>query len=471
MSRPGEKTAPPSPKKEKKRGKQRVNDTSAPQGTTQATMDILFPKPWKTPIDRNLEPHQRPPTEPFDLWVLQAGRGAGKTEACSHYFAKYMHQNPGARGRVIAPTMGDAVEACIDGPSGLKRIDPDVSFHPNAVGGAKLTWPNGSEALVVGTPFPRDVDRLRAGGNREIDWWEEMAANAQLQEAWDQAAFGLRLAEHTRPHSIASTTPRNTKEFRAILKLPNTIITRASLFDNPHNPEDWVKKMIKKYEGTRLGRQELRGELLDDIDGALWNRLVLEHESCRLRPELDTIPQMLVVAVAIDPAVSTGEESADTGIMVGGIGEDGFGYLLADLTCHLGPDGWGKRAVRAYNHYEADYVIGEVNNGGNMIEHVIATIDPSVPFHEVHASRGKAIRAEPVSTLYGNGSTRPSRIKHVGAFPELEDQLCTWVPGEGDPSPDRMDALVWLFSELFFAEVEEETYIEEWEPVRIGANL
>jgi phage terminase large subunit-like protein len=470
MSRPGRKGGtPPPPESRSTKGTRKVTPDAAPVGTTEATMNILFPKPWKSSTGRELLPHQECPIDPFDLWVLMAGRGAGKTEACSHYFAKYMHQCPEARGRIIAPTLGDAVEACIEGPSGLKRIDPEVSWHPNAVGGAKVAWPNGSEALVIGTPFPKDVDRLRAGGNRELDWWEEMAANAQLKEAWDQAAFGLRLAEHTRPHSIASTTPRNTTDFRAILKIENTVITHASLFDNPHNPADWVAKMRKKYEGTRLGRQELRGELLDDIEGALWNRLILD--SCRLQPELDDIPEMVLVAVAIDPAVSTGEDSADTGIMIGGIGTDGLGYLLNDITCHLGPDGWGKRAVRAYYHYDADYIIGEVNNGGNMIEHVIATIDNTVPFHEVHASRGKQIRAEPVATLYGNGSTRPPRIRHLGSFPELEDQLCTWVPGEGDKSPDRMDALVWLFSELFFAEVEEDTYVEEWEPVRIGADI
>lgn len=440
-----------------------------PTGLADATLKHVFPEGWKSPTQRTLLPHQHPPDGDWDLWVLQAGRGAGKTEACSDYFARYMHEHARARGRIIAPTFGDAVEACIRGPSGLMTIDPDISWHPNADGGAKVTWPNGSEALVIGTPFPKDVDRLRAGGNRELDWWEEMAANAQLKEAWDQAAFGLRLAAHTKPHAIASTTPRNTTPYRAILETDNTIITHASLFDNPHNPKKWVEKMRKKYEGTRLGRQELRGELLDDIEGALWNRFVLE--ACRVNAETDDIPQMELMAVAIDPAVSTGEDSADTGIMIGGIGTDGLGYLFNDRTCHLGPDGWGKRAVRAWYHYQGDYIIGEVNNGGNMVEHVIATIDPLVPFHEVHASRGKQIRAEPVAALFGDGRARPSRIKFVGAFPELEDQLCTWVPGEGEKSPDRMDALVWLFSEFFFSEVEEDTYIEEWEPVRIGADL
>lgn len=430
---------------------------------------MMFPEPWTSPAGRTLLPHQHPPTGRFDLWVLQAGRGAGKTEACSDYFARYMHQHPGARGRIIAPTFGDAVEACIRGPSGLMTLDPDVEWHPNADGGAKVTWPNRSEALVMGTPFPKDVDRLRAGGNREIDWWEEMAANAQLKDAWDQAAFGLRLAEHTYPHAIASTTPRNITPYRTILELPNVIVTRASLFDNPHNPKEWVEKMIKKYEGTRLGKQELRGELLDDIEGALWTRAMFE--GCRVNAETDYIPQMLVRAVAIDPAGSTSEAAADTAIMVGGIGIDGLGYLLDDRTCHLPPDGWGTRAVRAFHHYQCDYIIGEKNFGGEMVEHVIATCDPMVPFHAVHASRGKQIRAEPISTLYGDGKKRAPRIRHIGVFPELEDQCCTWVPGEGEPSPDRMDALVWLFTEMFYAEEEEDQLVEMWEPVRIGADI
>lgn len=219
---------------------------------------------WQ-PVGRApLEPHQVAPAGEWSLWLLEGGRGSGKTEACSRYFATYMRTHPGARGRIIAPTFGDAAESCILGPSGLLSVDPEIRWAPSDPGGAKVFWPNGSQALVLGTPTPRDVDRLRAGGNRHIDWWEEMAANAQLADAWDQAALGLRLGE--RPHSIASTTPRPTGAYRRVRATRATVFTRGTLFDNPHNPADWVETMRERYEGTRMGRQELGGELLTESE-------------------------------------------------------------------------------------------------------------------------------------------------------------------------------------------------------------
>ena len=238
--------------------------------------DILDPPAW-TPDRAPLEPHQLPPAGAWSLWLLEGGRGCGKTEACARYFAAYMRRNPGHRGRIIAPTFADAAEACVTGASGLQSIDPEIRWLPSAPGGSKVIWPNGSEALVLGTPFPRDVDRLRAGGNRHIDWWEEMAANAQLGDAWDQAAFGLRLGPH--PHSIASTTPRTTPDYRRIRALDGVTRTHASLFDNPHLSREFVDQMRSRYEGTRLGRQELGGELIEDVEGALWT-----HEMFRRRP-------------------------------------------------------------------------------------------------------------------------------------------------------------------------------------------
>lgn len=444
--------------------------STLPKGTADRTVDLLFPEPWEAKGRPGLEPHQVPPdallAHEADLWLLEAGRGAGKTEACSRYYARYMNENPGSRGIIVAPTQSDAVEACVRGPSGLLVIDPECEWKPSADGGAKVMWPNGSESLVIGTHAPRDVDRLRAGGNRHIMWWEEMAANPQLKDAWDIGAFGLRLGEH--PHSIASTTPRNTTDYRKIRELEDVVFTRASLFDNPHNPEKWVAKMRKRYEGTRLGRQELRGELLDDVPGALWSRFVLE--SVRVPAEDTAYPDMVFIVVAIDPAVTANEDSNDTGIVVCGLGVNGKGYVLEDATCHLEPDGWGTRAIRKYEKWEADLIVGEVNNGGDMVEYVISSLNPQVPFKQVRASRGKAVRAQPIAALYGNGKTRETMIHHVGAFPELEDQLCTWVPGEED-SPDRLDALVWGFTEIFLEEHEEDEVYEEWEPVKIGADI
>jgi phage terminase large subunit-like protein len=398
--------------------------------------DIFDPPAWEAPDRDPLEPHQLPPPGRWDLWLLEAGRGAGKTEACSRYFARYMREHPGHRGRIIAPTFGDAVEACITGPSGLKSVDPEITWLPSAPGGAKVVWPNRSEALVIGTPFPKDVDRLRAGGNRHIDWWEEMAANTQLKEAWDQADFGLRLGAH--PHSIASSTPRTVKAYREIRGEDGTVLTHGTIHDNPHLPEAKRQRLIKKYAGTRLGRQELEGKLLEDVEGALWDRDRIDELRVERHPEL------VAVVVAVDPAASSGSSSDDTGIIAAGLGVNGHGYVLADRTCHLPPNGWGHRAVNAYHEHEADRIVGEVNNGGEMVEHVLTTVDDTVPFKSVHASRGKQTRAQPISSLYEQG-----KVHHVGGFPELEDEQCTWVPG--DKSPDRMDAVVWALTDLMLS--------------------
>lgn len=424
--------------------------------------DLVDPPVWRPAGRAPLEPHQIPPPGNWTMWLLEGGRGSGKTEACARFFGRYMREHPGARGRIIAPTFGDAVEACVRGPSGLMAMDPDITWLASAPGGAKVFWPNGSEALVLGTPFPRDVDRLRAGGNRHIDWWEEMAANAQLRGklqhdgswaesgAWDQAQFGLRLGR--RPLSIASTTPRSTPAYRSLRTLAGVVMTHGRLFDNPHNPPEWVAMMRARYEATRLGRQELLGELLDDVQGALWTRAMVEAS------RVDAHPDLAVVVVSLDPAATSGTTADDTGMIVAGIGTDGDAYVLADRTCHLPPEGWGQRAVRAYHHHDADRIVAEINNGGEMVEHVIRTIDKSIPYKAVHASRGKQTRAEPVAALFGAPPKRPPRVHLVGGFPKLEDELCTWVPGDAD-SPDRLDALVWAITDLML------TKKSSWRPL------
>lgn len=378
---------------------------------------------------------------------MLGGRGVGKTEGCARYFAGWMRRNPGARGRIIAPTFGDAVEACITGPSGLQSIDPEVAWLPSAPGGAKVRWPNGSEALVFGTPTPKEVERLRAGGNRHLDWWEELAANPQLEAAWDQAQLGLRLGDH--PHSIASTTPRNRKKLRQLVAEETTAITRAATRDNPHLSDEWRAKLEAMYAGTRLGRQELGGELLEDVEGAYWTSALIDQG------RVQSYPDLARVVVAVDPAVTSGEESDETGIVVAGKGTDGHGYVLADRSCRMSPSGWAKRAIYAYDEFGADAIVAEVNNGGDLLEAAIrAECDRQVrtmpPYRAVHASRGKQIRAAPVANLYGDRDDLEGsipRVHHVGAFPDLEDQLMTWTPEDGS-SPDRLDALVWAVTEL-----------------------
>lgn len=417
--------------------------------------DIVDPPEWEPEGRPPLEPHQVPPAGRWDLWLLEGGRGSGKTEACARYFARYMRTHPGSRGRIIGPTQGDAIESCVLGPSGLLAMDPEIRWLPSAPGGAKVVWPNGSEALVFGTHSPTDVDRLRASGNRHIDWWEEMAANVRLQEAWDQAQFGLRLGDH--PHSIASTTPRSTPAYRTIRVIDGVARTHGTIDDNPHLSEEWKARQKARYEGTRLGRQELGGELIDDVLGALWSREALEV--CRV----DAVPcDLAVVVVGVDPAATSTASAADTGIIVAAKGTDGEAYVLADRTCHLPPDGWGQRAVQAYRMHSADRIVPEVNNGGEMVVHVIRTVDEDVPVKPVRASRGKQTRAEPVAALFGtppeqaamlNVPERPPRVHLVGGLPELEDQLCTWVPEDAD-SPDRLDALVWAITDLMLGDDE-----------------
>lgn len=424
--------------------------------------DLLDPPEWQPSGRPDLLPHQTPPDGPWDLWLMLGGRGAGKTEGCARYFAAYMRRHPGTRGRIIAPTFGDAVEACVTGPSGLQSIDPEIRFAPSDPGGAKVRWPNGSEALVIGTPSPRDVDRLRAGGNRELDWWEEIAANPQLSDAWDQAQLGLRLGT---PHSVGSTTPRNTPKLRELLSLDSTKITRATSRDNPHLSDDWRAKLEAMYAGTRLARQEIEGQLLTDVPGALWTPALLDLGRTR------NIPDLVRIVVGVDPSGGAGEQ----GIVVCGVGADGHGYVLEDRSCQLSPRGWGERAVQAYRDWRADRIVVERNFGGDMAEATVLGVDDTVPVTMVTASRGKRVRAEPIANLYGDPDDLEQsspRVHHAqdADLARLEDQLTTWTPWEGW-SPDRMDAAVWALTDLML-EVEPQQRVVEWnDPVSIGADF
>lgn len=250
----------------------------------------------------------------------------------------------------------------------------------------------------------------------------------------------LRLGEL--PQVCATTTPRPIDIVRRLIKLPTTSITRGSTFDNADNLSSAYLASIKaQYEGTRLGRQELYAEILDDVDGALWLRSQIDADRVREAPEL------VRVVVAIDPAVTSGEDADETGIIVAGKGVDGHAYVLGDYTCRLSPDQWARRAVDAYERHDADRIIAEVNQGGDLVERTIRTVAPKVPYRGVRANRGKIVRAEPVAALY-----EQHRVHHVGSLPQLEDQQCRYVPDAFDGSPDRVDALVWALTELMLGE-------------------
>jgi phage terminase large subunit-like protein len=383
-------------------------------------------------------PHQVAPPGDWDLWLLFAGRGAGKTDAAAYYTDQHVKGPaclPGIPGghriAIIAPTLGDALEACVNGPSGLKAHNPGIT-SASGMGGTFVRWPSGAQAKLFGASSPEDVERLRAGGNRCFAWCEELAAWRQLDECWDHLQFGLRLGAH--PRAVASTTPKPRKLLRSMLTDPTVAVTRATTHDNPHLALSVRSKYERRYGGTRLGRQELGGELLEDVEGALWTYAMLEDR----RPA----PDLTRVVVGVDPSGGGNEQ----GIIVAGKGIDDRGYALADRSCTLSPDGWGRRAVQAYLDFGADAIVVERNFGGDMAKATIQTaakaMDVVVKIIMVTASRGKVVRAQPVAALYEQG-----RVSHTEAFTDLEDQLCTWTPEDGT-SPDRLDALVWALTDL-----------------------
>lgn len=398
-----------------------------------------------------LYPHQLPPEgDDWDVWMLFGGRGAGKTAGAAAYIDSHMQSPPciagvpgGHRAAIIAPTVGDAMEACVNGPSGLKVRNPRV-ISVQSVGGTHVRWPNGAEARIFGAYTPDDVERLRAGGNRCISWNEEVAAWRMLEECWQHMDFGLRLGPH--PRAVASTTPKARKFLKELLARPTTAVTRGTTDDNPNLNARVRARYYALYGGKQIGRQELLGEMVEEAEGALWTRDVIERQRVEVAPEL------VRIVVAVDPAVTSGPNSDETGIIVIGKGVDGHGYVLADLSGRLSAADWGARALNAYDEYEADYIVGEVNNGGDLVEVNVRAAAGRVrqfKFKAVRASRGKRVRADPIASLYFGSPVVPPSMHHVGSkFELLEDQQCTWEAATNDESPDRLDALVWGATEL-----------------------
>jgi phage terminase large subunit-like protein len=388
-------------------------------------------------------PHQTPPEGGWDTWLLLAGRGSGKTAAAAHYTDQHVRGPaclPGLPGghrvAIIAPTFGDALDACVHGPSGIRAHNPSVRSVQTA-GGTFVRWPSGAEAKLFGASTPEDVERLRAGGNRCLAYAEELAAWRFLDACWDHLQFGLRLGPH--PRVVAATTPKPKRLIKALLDDPSCAVTRATTHDNPHLVALVRARLEARYGGTRLGRQEIGGELVDDVEGALWHSAMFDDR----RPCPHDLPRAVV---AVDPSGGSDPENDEQGIVVAGLGVDGRGYVLADRTCKLSPDGWGRRAVQAYVDFSCDAIVGEANFGGDMVAAVIKNaardMGVSVVYKAVHASRGKAVRAAPVAQLYEQG-----RISHCDVFAELEEELTSWTPESGR-SPNRLDSLVWAISEL-----------------------
>jgi len=376
-------------------------------------------------------PNQLAPEGDWRCWLLLAGRGFGKTRTGAEWVRGLAESTTARRIALVAPTAADVRDVMIEGESGLLAISPPgfrPVYEPTK---RRLTWPNGVMAVAYSADEP---ERLR-GPQHEAAWCDELAA-WRYPEAWDMLMLGLRLGAN--PRAVVTTTPKPQRLLRDLIADPGTRVTRASTYENRANlPPAFLDQILRRYQGTRLGRQELDAELIEDVPGALWTRDVIEAARLRAAPDLKR------VVVAIDPAATSQEGSDETGIVVAGLGGDGQGYVLEDLSLRASPEGWARRAVEAYRRWSADRLVAEVNQGGDMVASTLRMVDPSAAFRAVRATRGKYLRAEPVSALYEQG-----RVHHVGAFPALEDQMCGFTRLADGRSPDRLDALVWAVTQL-----------------------
>jgi phage terminase large subunit-like protein len=360
----------------------------------------------------------------------------------SEWIRQLAQDFPGCRIALVAETAADARDVMILGDSGIINCDPTLDRDNWSPTNRCLTWPNGSKAWCYNATEP---DQLR-GPQHHFGWVDELAKFRYMQETWDQLQFGLRLGIH--PKVLVTTTPRPLPLIKKLIADKDTVVVRGATLDNKANlASNTVKQLYERYGGTRLGRQELEGEILTDIPGALWNR-----DSIDLTRIHDVPEDLERVIVAVDPAVSNEEGSDEHGIVVVGMArdKDGYarGYILEDGTLRGSPEDWAKRAVSLYRSWSADKIVAEKNQGGQMVESTIKAVDRSVPVKLVHASRGKVVRAEPISALYEQG-----RVHHVGRFDQLEDQMCLFsvdnIRNISNGSPDRVDALVWGLTEIF----------------------
>jgi phage terminase large subunit-like protein len=387
-------------------------------------------------------PEQLLPAGDWAYWLYLAGRGAGKTRTGAELVRELVKRGYGRLG-LIAPTSGDVRDVMVEGESGILSV---CQKYDNSYSGAlmgrplyepskrRLTWENGAMATLYSADEP---ERLR-GPQHEFIWADELCA-WRYPETWDLAMFGLRLGDQ--PRAFISTTPKPKKLIIDLLKDPNTQVTKGATYDNRANLADlFFKQIVTKYEGTRLGQQELMGILLEESEGALWNRSLLDTTRIASIPENRWFKR---VVVAVDPATTHNKDSDETGIVVAALGDDDHGYVLAEYSGRYSPGEWANKVNVAFDLWQADMIVAEGNQGGEMIRHTLHSVNRNLPVRIVHASRGKAARAEPIAALFEQG-----RAHIVGSMQDLEDQLCVWEPLSGDASPDKLDAMVWALTDL-----------------------
>lgn len=395
--------------------------------------EVEHPPEWRD-IAR---PEQLPPDGRWLTWAFIAGRGAGKTRSAAEWVNEKAQENPGCRIALVGRTPADVRDVMIEGDSGILTIAPGDSKPVYQSTKRRLTWPNGSTAYAYSAEVPAQL----RGPQHHFAWCDEPAAwtdarkGDTLDTAWNNLMLGLRLGQS--PRCVATTTPKPVALIRTILDRGSTVVTRGTTYDNLANlAPSFREEVLGTYEGTRIGRQELLGELLEDVEGALWTLAMIDADRVKSYPDLSRI------VVAVDPSGGSGPNNDEQGIVIAGLGVDAEVYILADRSCRLSPHGWASRAIGAYREFDADRIVAEVNYGGEMVASTIGQVDAAVPVKVISASRGKVQRAEPVAAAY-----EKHRVHHVGPLAQLEDQMTTWTPQDGT-SPDRLDALVWAVTEL-----------------------
>lgn len=396
--------------------------------------------------------NQLPPEGNWNTWYVNAGRGFGKTRAGVEWVRAKVKQGA-KRIAAIAATNSDIERVMVNGESGFlarcwsgDKTDRGVKMGLPLWSPTKrtLTWENGAQVQFFSAEEP---ERLR-GPQFECAWCDELAAWNRDRDTYDMLQFCLRLGKH--PQVCVTTTPKPTKLVRDIIKNKNTVVTYGSTFDNAANlAAPYLQTVKDQYEGTRLGRQELYAEIMDEASGALWTREILSK--CEFEcpdPVVFANENLVRVVVAVDPAVTANAESDMTGIVVAGINVNGKGYVLEDATGKYSPQQWASKAIELYDKYEADRVVCEVNQGGDLVRHTLTTERDSLPIRMVRASKSKKARAEPISALYEQG-----KVYHVRGLDQLEDQLVQYEPLGSMGSPDRLDALVWALTDLMLGGV------------------
>ncbi len=385
--------------------------------------------------EKQARPSQRLPQGDWYAWLILAGRGFGKTRTGAETIRSWVLSGQARRIALIGATEDEVRQIMIEGESGLLSVHAPEERPYYLPSRKLLVWPNGACARIFSGARP---DQLR-GPQFDGAWIDELAKFPEPEALWQQLNFSLRLGKS--PKVIITTTPRPIKLLKTFLEREgrDVVVTRGNSFENRENlSPTFLKMMEETYAGTRLGAQELYGEILESVEGALWRYDQMEDARTERAPELARI------VVAVDPAVTAGEASDETGLVVAGLSEEGKYYVLEDGSGRHPPLKWAKLAVDLYKKHKADRIIAEVNQGGDLVQTMIRSLGADISFQSVRATRGKFTRAEPVAALYEQGL-----VHHVGAagFPELEEQLCSYVPGK-PPSPDRLDALVWALTAL-----------------------